>query len=214
VVNLITAKPTDTFAGNIRAEYGNYNAMKARGMINIPLGDVFALRVAGSYLKRDGFGKNLVTGNDADDRDLFGTRATLSFKPTDKFRAWVMWDHFEEDDNRSRIGKQFCSKDTGPTSVGGVGFSPIAPIAGIEQGLFSQGCRATSLYAPDHLGTVNSQATLGGLFGRWPASRPATPMRARSRRRTSATSSRPSTRSTSPRPTSTSSTPSSTWPRT
>ena len=165
VVNLITAKPTDTFSGNIRGEYGNYNAMKLRGMLNVPINDVFAVRVAGSYLKRDGFGKNLVTGNDADDRDLFGARATLSFKPTDKFRAWVMWDHFEEDDNRSRIGKQFCSKDTGPTSVGGVAFSPIAPIAQIQQGLFSQGCRATSLYAADRLGTVNSQATLGGLFG-------------------------------------------------
>ncbi|MBL8555693.1 MAG: TonB-dependent receptor [Phenylobacterium sp.] len=165
VVNLITAKPKDVFEGNVRAEYGNYNTIKGRGMINIPLGDMFALRVAGSYLKRDGFGKNLVTGNDADDRDLFGTRATLAFKPTEKFRAWVMWDHFEEDDNRSRIGKQFCSKDTGPANVGGVGFSPVAPIAQIEQGLFSQGCRATSLYAADALGTVNSQATLGGLFG-------------------------------------------------
>jgi len=167
VVNLITAKPTDTFSGNIRGEYGNYNAMKFRGMINVPLGDVFALRVAGSYLKRDGYGTNLVTGNDADDRDLFGARATLSFKPTDKFRAWVMWDHFEEDDNRSRIGKQICSKDLGPANVGGVGYSTAAGglIGQIERGFFSQGCRATSLYASDRLGTVNSQATLGGLFG-------------------------------------------------
>ena len=166
VVNLLTAKPVDHFEANVRAEYGNYNAMKARGMINVPLGDQFALRVAGTYLKRDGFGKNLVTGNDADDRDLFGARATLSFKPTDKFRAWVLWDHFEEDDNRSRIGKQFCSKDTGPaTNVGGVPLSPDANQALIQRGFFSQGCRATSLYAPDRLGTVNSQGTLGGLFG-------------------------------------------------
>ena len=81
---------------------------------------MLALRVAGSYLKRDGFGTNLVTGNDADDRELYGARATLSFKPTDRFRSWVMWDHFEEDDNRSRIGKQYCTKDTGPANVGGV----------------------------------------------------------------------------------------------
>jgi outer membrane receptor protein involved in Fe transport len=166
VVNLLTAKPKDTFEAMVRGEYGNYNTMKARGMINIPLGDVFAARIAGSYLKRDGFGKNLVTGNDADDRDLYGLRGTLSFKPTDRFRAWVMWDHFEEDDNRSRIGKQFCSKDTGPaTNVGGVPLSPDANQALIQRGFFSQGCRNTSLYAADALGTVNSQATLGGLFG-------------------------------------------------
>ncbi len=167
VVNMLTAKPTDTFEGNARAEYGNYNTMKARGMINVPLGEMLALRVAGSYLKRDGFGKNLVTGNDADDRELYGARATLSFKPTDRFRSWVMWDHFEEDDNRSRIGKQYCTKDTGPANVGGVAFSSAAGglIGQIEKGLFSQGCSPTSLYDASALGTVNSQATLGGLFG-------------------------------------------------
>jgi len=165
VVNLLTAKPKDVFEANIRGEYGNYNTFKARGMINVPLGDTFAARIAGSYLKRDGFGENLVTGNDADDRELYGVRATLAFNPTDRFKAWVMWDHFEEDDNRSRIGKQFCTKDTGPANVGGAAFSPVPVIAQIQQGLFSQGCQSTSLYSPNVLGTVNSQATLGGLFG-------------------------------------------------
>ncbi|MDZ4375146.1 MAG: TonB-dependent receptor [Phenylobacterium sp.] len=163
-VNLISAKPTDTFEAMLRAEYGNYNTIKGRGMINMPLGETLALRVAGSYLKRDGFGENLVTGNDADDRDLYGVRATLAFNPSDRFRAWAVWDHFEEDDNRSRIGKQICSKDVGPANIGGLAFAPGA-FGQIQRGLFSQGCAATSLYAPDALGTVNSQATLGGLFG-------------------------------------------------
>ena len=165
VVNLITAKPVDNFQANASAEYGNYNSLKFKGMVNIPLGHEFALRVAGDYLNRDGFGKNVVTGHDADDRDLWGTRATLAWNPTDKFKAWFIWDHFKESDNRSRIGKQYCTKDTGPTNVGGVAFSPIGPVAQIEQGLFSQGCKPTSLYSAGALGTVNSQATLGGLFG-------------------------------------------------
>jgi outer membrane receptor protein involved in Fe transport len=165
VVNLITAKPTDSFEAAARAEYGNYNSIKVRGMVNMPLGDMFALRVAGNYLKRDGYGENIATGNDADDRDLWGARATLSFTPTDRFRTWFLFDHFEEDDNRSRIGKQFCTKDPGPANVGGLAFSGIPPVAQIQQGLFSQGCLPTSLYDPSALGTVNSQATLGGLFG-------------------------------------------------
>ncbi|HYG26818.1 MAG TPA: TonB-dependent receptor, partial [Caulobacteraceae bacterium] len=167
VVNLITAKPTDTFEANARAEYGNYESIKLRGMVNLPMGDMLALRVAGNYLKRDGYGVNLVTGNDADDRDLWAGRATLAFNPSERFRTWVMWDHFEEDDNRSRIGKQFCSKDTGPANLGGVPYSAAAGglIGQIQRGLFSQGCLPTSLYDPSALGTVNSQATLGGLFG-------------------------------------------------
>ncbi|MBT9473387.1 MAG: TonB-dependent receptor [Phenylobacterium sp.] len=167
VVNLITAKPVDEFQAMIRGEIGNYSTRKVRGMVNLPLGDVFALRVAGSYLKRDGFGKNLVTGNDADDRDLWGGRATLGFTPTDNFRAYFMIDHFDEEDSRSRIGKQFCTKDNGPSNVGGLGYSAAAGglIGQIQRGLFSQGCQATSLYSAGALGTVNSQATLGGLFG-------------------------------------------------
>ena len=167
VVNLLTAKPKDVFEANVRAEYGNYESIKARGMINVPINDMLALRVAGTYLKRDGYGKNLFTGNDADDRDLFGARATISFKPSDRFRAWAVWDHFEEDDSRSRIGKQYCTKDVGPDSVGGVPLSTAAGglIGQIQRGLFSQGCVPSSLYDPSALGTVNSQATLGGLFG-------------------------------------------------
>ena len=166
VVNLITAKPVfGETLGNFRAEYGNFNSMKLRGMFNLPLGDILALRVAGTYLKRDGFGTNLTTGNDADSRDLWGGRATLAIKPSDNFQAYVMWDHFDEDDSRSRIGKQLCSKDTGPTSLGSQTFSGNPNIANIQQGFFSQGCRASSVGASDIFGTVDSRATLGGLFG-------------------------------------------------
>ena len=59
-VNVITNKPTDTFSGSITGEYGNYNERKITGYVNIPLGDMFAVRFAGFGLARDGFGTNLV----------------------------------------------------------------------------------------------------------------------------------------------------------
>jgi outer membrane receptor protein involved in Fe transport len=165
VVNIITAKPKESFAAMVSAEAGNYSSRKLRGMVNVPLNDTFALRLAGTYLKRDGYGKNLATGNDADDRDLYGARATLSFRPTDTFSAFFMYDHFDEDDNRSRIGKQLCTKDIGPANVGGAAYSAVPAIAQMQRGSFSQGCLPTALDSPGVFGTVNSQATLGGLFG-------------------------------------------------
>ena len=162
VVNVITAKPVDHFAASIKAELGNFDTRKVRGMVNVPIGDKIALRVAGSYLNRGGFGKNLVTGNDIDGRDLYAVRTTVSFNPTEKFSSYLMWEHFNEDDNRSRIGKQFCKKDTGPT---GVPYSSIAAVAAFESGFLSQGCKQASAYDPDSLGTPNSSATLGGLLG-------------------------------------------------
>jgi outer membrane receptor protein involved in Fe transport len=167
VVNVITNKPVDHFEANLKAEIGNFGEQKFRGMINIPVGDTLAFRFAGTTLKRDGFGKNTVTGNDADDRDLYGVRGSVAWTPTDKFKAILTFDRFNEEDNRSRIGKQYCTKDNGPANVGGVNYSTAAGglVGQIERGFFSQGCSATSLYSPGALGTVNSQATLGGLFG-------------------------------------------------
>ena len=134
-------------------------------MVNIPIGDVIAVRAAANWMQRGGYGKNLVTGNDIDDRDLWNTRLTVSFDPTDTFSAYVLWDHFEEDDKRSRIDKQYCTKDPGPATVAGIGYSANADRATATRGLFSQGCLATSLYSADVLGTPNSQGTLGGLLG-------------------------------------------------
>jgi len=165
VVNVITAKPTDEFEASIRGEVGNYNARKLRGMVNIPLGDMFAVRFAGSMLMRDGYGDNLTTGNDVDDRDLWNTRVTLAFNPTDTFNTFLMWDHFEEDDKRSRIGKQLCTKQLSPANVGGVGYSATPGVAAVQQGFFNQGCDNTPLNDPGILGTPDSRGTLGGLFG-------------------------------------------------
>ncbi|ATQ41915.1 TonB-dependent receptor [Caulobacter mirabilis] len=164
VVNIITAKPTDDFTASLRGEVGNFGTKKVRGMVNIPLGDMFAVRLAGNVLQRDGFGKNLTTGNDVDDRDLWNTRITVGFNPTDTFNTTLMWDHFEEDDKRSRIGKQLCTKDPGPANIGGMNFLP-GPAGVVQRGFFSQGCSPTPVNSAGILGTPNSQGTLGGLFG-------------------------------------------------
>jgi outer membrane receptor protein involved in Fe transport len=161
VVNVITAKPTDVFEGNARLEYGNYNAIRAKGAVNLPISDLVALRLAGSYLKRDGFGENLVTRNDIDDRDLYAFRATLGFNTGGEgARAYLLYEHFNEDDNRARVGKQICQKDPGPASVGGV---PV--LNPLTRGLLSQGCTPQRIDSPLSLGTLNSIPTLGGAIG-------------------------------------------------
>jgi outer membrane receptor protein involved in Fe transport len=155
-VNLITNQPTDTFNGSISAEYGNYNDRKVTGFINLPLGDMFALRVAGYGLARDGFGTNSVTGDKIDGRNLGSGRITLSFKPNDRFSAYLLYEHFGESDTRNRVGKQLCIKDEGPATVGGVNTSAL------DREFLTQGCKAGSLYQNAAYGTVNTSGTLGG----------------------------------------------------
>ncbi len=162
LVNIITNKPTDTFGASVTGEIGNYDNRRANGYLNIPLGDMFAFRAAGSYVSRSGFGDNLVTGDDIDGRDLWASRLTLSFTPADNLTSYLMWEHFEEDDNRTQVGKQLCIKDPGRTTVGGVSTTGLG---GSTQNYFSQGCALGDLNGSAGLGTLNSAATLGGGLG-------------------------------------------------
>lgn len=160
VINVITAKPDlSEFSASTTAEVANHNTRKAKAHVNLPLGEMFGLRIAGSYLKRDGYTENLDTGNDIDSRDLWSARATLAFEPTDNFRAYLLFERFEEDDTRNGGAKTLCIKDPGPTSVGGV---PVNnPRA---RNFLSRGCLQGSIYQDAAFGTVNSVATFGGLF--------------------------------------------------
>jgi outer membrane receptor protein involved in Fe transport len=157
-VNIITAKPTDTPGGSITGEYGNYNNVKVTGFLNAPLNDEWSARLAGFYLKRDGFGTNVYNGDKVDGRDLYSIRGTLAWRPNERFHAYLMYEHYNEDDNRNRVGKQLCNTDPGPSSLAGV------PLNSTAQGLLSQGCQATSLYSNNAYGSINSSGTLAGIY--------------------------------------------------
>lgn len=116
VVNVITAKPDlAEFGAKAEFEYGNFNSMRAKGMINVPVGETLGVRLAGFYLKRDGYTTNLNDGSDFDDRDMYAIRGTLRFEPSADTTIDLMGYYFREDDNRARIQKQLCQRD--PTGV-------------------------------------------------------------------------------------------------
>lgn len=155
VFNAITAKPVlEEWQGNATVTIGNYDTRKVRGMLNVPIGENLAVRVAGNYLERSGYATNTVTGSDIDGRELYGIRGSILWEPMDTFRASFIAEHFESDDNRLRAGKQLCAKDPLKTSFAGI---PIGPV---DQLVTSLGCRSVPL---DEMNDrVNSAATLGG----------------------------------------------------
>ncbi len=116
VINFVTAKPNLTTmqaAGEV--DYGNFNSLRLRGMFNLPVTETLGVRLAGFYLKRDGFTENLYNGTQIDGRDMFGIRGSVRWEPTENTRIDLMGYYFKEDDNRSRIQKQLCQRD--PTGV-------------------------------------------------------------------------------------------------
>ncbi len=99
-INLITKKPTDELTGYARASYGNYNAVTLEGGVGGPLlGDKILARVSGKYDRHDGYGKNLFTGADVDNRDAWALRGSLLFKFSDDVDLLVSAEHFNESDN-------------------------------------------------------------------------------------------------------------------
>ena len=116
VVNVTTAKPDlSRIAAAAEAEYGNYNAIKGKAMINLPIGRMIGIRVAGLYLNRDGYTRNLYNNSRVDDRDLYSVRGTLRFQPSSSTTLDLIGSYFREDDKRLRIQKSLCARD--PTGV-------------------------------------------------------------------------------------------------
>jgi len=153
VVNMIPALPGRDFALEAKLEVGSFDTMRASGMLNVPIGDTLGLRVAGAFTSREGFDYNTYTQRRVNGRNLWSTRATLAWEPGDRFRANLIWQHFEEDDNRSRTGKSLCTPDPGPASMGGVAITDP-----LTRGRMSQGCLPGSLYDDAAFGAPNGSS--------------------------------------------------------
>ncbi|HYG25949.1 MAG TPA: TonB-dependent receptor plug domain-containing protein [Caulobacteraceae bacterium] len=173
VINVISAKPRlMEFEADAKFEVGNYNARRARGMINIPIGETLAVRLAGAVTKRDGYGTNLAATDpnvindvreDVDGRDLWSTRLTVGWEPIPTIRVNAMWERFEEDDQRVRTSKQLCHHDAGPSTIGSVDASTVDVAT---RALTSQGCLPGSLYSQSAFGTPNGASLpyISGLY--------------------------------------------------
>ena len=129
-INMVTAPAVaGQLEGFLDVESGDYAHRRFKGAVNLPLGERFALRLAGYSLSRDGYITNLAYGqtdsegrtlpgiDDAiDGRDVVALRGTLSWEISDRASAWLMFSHFEEDDDRARITNQVCVRNSLPTT--------------------------------------------------------------------------------------------------
>jgi len=172
VVNLTSAKPSDQFEAMASGEIGNYSSRRFEAMINLPLvDDRLDLRIAGEWTKRQGFSYNELTNERIDGRDLWSGRVTLGWHPVEKLQAYFIWEHFSENDDRLRSGKQICTTSYPLDSVLGVVPSDLGS-GGVfgSKGYLSQGCQLGPLYGPEafqepyglSLGYVTAPRTAGG----------------------------------------------------
>ncbi|URW74678.1 TonB-dependent receptor [Sphingomonas donggukensis] len=93
-INIITKQPSFRgIEGMAEGSYGNYNAYRFQGAINVPLGETVAARIDGIYSKRDGFYYDPQNNTDINDRDRYFVRGQLRFEPTSDLNIRLIGDY-------------------------------------------------------------------------------------------------------------------------
>ena len=91
-INVIPHAPElGEFSGSLTGEYGNYDAVRVDGAINVPLGDNAAVRAAGIFVRHDGY-----MSDGSDGQNDGGGRLTLLWKPTDTIKLTISGDYFHQ----------------------------------------------------------------------------------------------------------------------
>ncbi|MEK9919794.1 MAG: TonB-dependent receptor [Halieaceae bacterium] len=99
-INVITKAPTfDEVYGSADLTVGEYNLIKARAAVNVPLSDAAAMRLSVMSNRHDGFTDNVANGQDLDDADSISARAKFLYQPSDTFSATLTAQIFDEEVN-------------------------------------------------------------------------------------------------------------------
>jgi iron complex outermembrane receptor protein len=96
-VSIITRQPQDEFDASVKLRYGEFDKQRAEGMVNVPLGESFALRVNALYNKSDGWLEDAATGKDIYPEDNWAARAALRWELSEATSATLTWDHDDMD---------------------------------------------------------------------------------------------------------------------
>lgn len=83
-INIITKRPSDDFAVQIEAQYGNFNLVRVRGLVSGPVVENrLSASFAANYTRRDGIVENLTgIGPDLDAIDEASFRSKIRFTPS------------------------------------------------------------------------------------------------------------------------------------
>jgi outer membrane receptor protein involved in Fe transport len=150
VVNVISAKPTGILGGDLTLQLANYDSVRTKGALNLPITDAVSQRFAFNTVKRDGYTDNIFLDEQVDGRDEFSVRSTTRFEFGDTADATLTLQYFEEDSDRQSSVKTACKPDvaigcavdTGQT----IGYPSDFP-TGIDAALIRRGVLRENRYA-------------------------------------------------------------------
>ncbi|MFN4112715.1 MAG: TonB-dependent receptor [Sphingomonadaceae bacterium] len=127
VISIVTKSPSFTPQGQIEASYGNLDAIVAKGFYSGPIGDNVAASIAAGFNKRDGYLRDIGTGNLTNERDRWFVRGQLLFDDG-PIRVRVIGDYDQIDENCCGVVNVQSSAATAAIiAVGGQVTDPTRP---------------------------------------------------------------------------------------
>ena len=117
-------KANHEFDGFIETSAGNYDFIEVTGGVTVPLiEDKLSVRLAGTYVDREGFTKSINTGEDFDDRGRQSYRVSVNFTPTEWFATDFLFQEDKTNENGTStvllsVAPGFPLFDTSPTGLG------------------------------------------------------------------------------------------------
>ena len=128
-ISVVTAEPVDTLTAGFNGEYGNYNAVRTDGFINIPLSETLQVRVAGVYMKHDGYVRSSTNPNvRINDDDENAERVSVKWRPTSELDIQLHAGHWQRDDAGAgsygyKVAGTLINPATGYQSINGVPYA-------------------------------------------------------------------------------------------
>jgi iron complex outermembrane receptor protein len=93
-INIISKQPTDELEGYVSVGTGSFSRQEVNAAVGGPLSDDWGFRLAGRYVKDDGYVEDLDPRgtNKLDDQDLTAVRGILQYTPSNTFSATLSLD--------------------------------------------------------------------------------------------------------------------------
>ncbi|WP_336967485.1 TonB-dependent receptor [Sphingobium aromaticiconvertens] len=96
-------KPTNKLEGMASVTLGRFDTFNTEAMLNIPLGEEVAFRIAGTTLKNDGYVYDELLGRNVDGIDQQAVRASLLINMAGGAESLTTYEYFHENDGSSGI---------------------------------------------------------------------------------------------------------------
>jgi iron complex outermembrane receptor protein len=177
LISIQPKKPTDNFEGYGQVTFGNYGDKEFEGAVNIPVvQDKLMIRIAGQRKERDGYTTDYYTGKDYDNEDYYSWRVGVTFRPTDDFENYFVYDGYYQDQNGSstilryvnpnfpltQLGKDFkpLTASNGPCAATVTLGGPSFTVGTVPGGCASPGAFRIGVY-PNITSLVAQQQQLG-----------------------------------------------------